>query len=42
MHRKCINSAFHQLYDLTGRTERIFMIDQQIGQIIIPQVSRNP
>ena len=42
MHRECINSAFHRTYDLTGRTERIFMIDQQIGQIIMPQVSRKP
>ena len=40
MHCKRINSAFHRSDDLAGGTECIFMIDQQIGQIIMPQISR--
>lgn len=42
MSGKVIDAAFHRAYDLTGCTEGIFVVDQQKGQIVVPEVSGKP
>ena len=37
--RHRVDAALHRAHDLTGHAERIFVIDQQICQIIVPQIS---
>ena len=36
---KIVDAAFYRAYDLAGCAEGVFMVDQQKGQIIVPEVA---
>jgi len=39
MFRHLIDAAVHMAHDLAGGGKRILLVDQQIGQIIAPEIS---